>query len=35
MVRFRANIIWFLVGAVVGAGGMYLYGYLAISHLLT
>jgi hypothetical protein len=34
MTKFKANIIWFLVGALVGAGGMYLYCRYAIQHML-
>lgn len=34
MARFKANIIWFLVGTLAGAAGMYLYFRYAVSHLL-
>jgi len=34
MPNFRTNIIWFLAGVLVGACGMYLYAYHAVSHLL-
>ena len=33
MTNLRTNIVWFFVGVLVGAGGMYLYVYHALSHL--
>ena len=35
MAKFKANMIWFLVGALLGATGMYLYARHSISLLFS